>query len=110
MANGCLVSVATPPGDPLRLVGGSTTAEGRLEIYHNGEWGTVCDDFWNKPDATVVCHQLGFYGEATALTASQFGQGQTRLSLPLHTLPSHTIHTTLIHYHSSFPPLTHIPS
>ncbi len=66
---------AVPPGDAVRLVGGASPAEGRVEILHNGEWGTVCDDLWNQPEASVVCQQLGFFGEATALTASQFGQG-----------------------------------
>ncbi len=63
-------------GDAVRLVGGSASSEGRVEIQHNGVWGTVCDDFWDEDDATVVCHQLGFFGDATALQGSQFGQGE----------------------------------
>ena len=42
----------------IRLQGGTAT-EGRVEICNRDVWGTVCDDFWGIPDATVACRQLG---------------------------------------------------
>ena len=47
---GCLV----------RLVGSNKTYEGRLEVFYNGVWGTVCDDYFDQTEARVFCYQLGF--------------------------------------------------
>ena len=46
-------------GASLRLVASSLPREGRLEIYHNGEWGTVCDDYFGRTEASVACDHLG---------------------------------------------------
>ena len=47
----------------VRLVGNSATEyQGRVEICHDNQWGTVCDDQWNFREAQVVCRQLGYSG------------------------------------------------
>ncbi|XP_057682640.1 neurotrypsin-like [Corythoichthys intestinalis] len=70
--------LCAPPegsGPPLRLVGGEEDFEGRVEVFHAGRWGSVCDDQWDDRDAEVVCRQLGFSGVAKAWSWAHFGQG-----------------------------------
>ncbi|KAL1277515.1 hypothetical protein QQF64_024188 [Cirrhinus molitorella] len=58
----------------VRLVG-KLPSSGRVEIYHDGQWGTVCDDGWELAEAQVVCRQLGFPGAISATPGGQYGEG-----------------------------------
>ena len=59
----------------VRLVGGDTLLEGRVEIFLLGQWGTVCDYNWDFSDATVVCRQLGYAIAVEAPRSAFFGAG-----------------------------------
>ena len=63
--------------DSIRLTG-STPLTGRVEVFAGGEWGTVCDDYWDINDANVVCRQLGF---PSATSSGTDGQGIGRIWL-----------------------------
>ena len=57
------------------LVGGNSPYEGRVEVNFNGQWGTICDDFWSPRDANVVCKQLGYGTAAAWPRVAAFGSG-----------------------------------
>ncbi|XP_030638587.1 scavenger receptor class A member 5 [Chanos chanos] len=59
----------------VRLVNGSGPHEGRVEVFHERRWGTVCDDVWDKKDGDVVCRMLGFKGAREIHKTGRFGQG-----------------------------------
>uniref|UniRef100_A0A1A7WA94 Scavenger receptor class A member 5 n=1 Tax=Iconisemion striatum TaxID=60296 RepID=A0A1A7WA94_9TELE len=59
----------------VRLVNGSGPHQGRVEVFHERRWGTVCDDNWDKNDGGVVCRMLGYRGAAEVHRTGRFGQG-----------------------------------
>lgn len=52
----------------IRIAGGGR--RGRVEIFHQGSWGTICDDDWDTQDASVVCRMMGYRSAISAFTAS----------------------------------------
>ncbi|KAK2503945.1 hypothetical protein MC885_018540 [Smutsia gigantea] len=68
-------AVVSPDKDKLRLSGGDSECAGRVEVWHAGSWGTVCDDSWGLAEAEVVCQQLGCGSALHALPQAAFGPG-----------------------------------
>ena len=72
-------SILTKPSQfpTVRLANGSSKYEGRVEVLHDGVWGTVCDDGWSLTNGHVVCKELGL-GRAKAVYfgGDKFGKGR----------------------------------
>uniref|UniRef100_A0A3Q1GWX9 SRCR domain-containing protein n=1 Tax=Acanthochromis polyacanthus TaxID=80966 RepID=A0A3Q1GWX9_9TELE len=65
----------TSSNSTVRLIGSTSRCSGRVEIFRNGQWGTVCDDFWSLNNAQVVCQQVGCGRATRALRWAYFGPG-----------------------------------
>ena len=66
----------------VRLVDGTDSIlQGRVEVFYNGTWGTVCDDSWDLIDASVVCRELGYGRPVKASVSATFGRGNGTIGM-----------------------------
>lgn len=79
--NTCSFSLLILESPLLRLMNGSSRCSGRFEVFHNEQWGTVCDKTWDLQDAAVVCRDLGCGMVVSAPGSAYFGQGSDRIWL-----------------------------
>ena len=57
-------NINTYISDVVRLRGGNSAREGRVELIINEKWVAVSHYYWNRNGADVVCKQLGYVNGA----------------------------------------------
>uniref|UniRef100_A0A4W3I4T0 SRCR domain-containing protein n=1 Tax=Callorhinchus milii TaxID=7868 RepID=A0A4W3I4T0_CALMI len=77
----CDVGVQCSKDTHIRLMDRGSSCAGRVEIYYNETWGTVCDDSWGSREADVVCKQLGCGSAVDAISAAPCGSASGQVWL-----------------------------
>ena len=57
----------------IQLVDGPSLTEGHVELCEYGEWGTICNAYWDDREARVVCRQLGYESD-TAMALPSYNK------------------------------------
>lgn len=61
------------------MVNGTNRCSGRVEVFHEGQWGTVCDDRWGIQEATVACRELNCGNPLSVKYKAYYGKGQDQV-------------------------------
>ena len=86
----------------VRLVGGITELEGRVEICRNNTWGTICDDGWDNTDARVVCRQLGLSVAGTYIYQGVCYVGMARVKVAPSTKLNSFFHSVIVSFYRKY--------
>ena len=70
----------------VRLAGSAQSNQGRVEVKYNGQWGTICDDYWGISEAHVICRMLNHSGAEFAPREAAFGPGRSSYPIWLDTV------------------------